>query len=130
VSENKAASAHHKHAQKATSTNAAAGAAGAAAALGRHPAEKEALVEPDRASRDGICVVAAAPSLTPWSVLRESAADEGEEEYDFYGYDETYYPRPPWVWPRGIEWLHQCSGMSAALQARGSLQTRLRASWA
>ena len=76
-------------------------------------------MEPDRASRDGICVVAAAPSLTPWSVLRESAADEGEEEYDFYGYDETYYPRPPWVWPRGIEWLHQCSGISAALQARG-----------
>ena len=46
-------------------------------------------------------------------------ADEGEEEYDFYGYDERYYPRPPWVWPRGIEWLHQCGGISAALQARG-----------
>ena len=46
-------------------------------------------------------------------------ADEGEEEYDFYGYDERYYPRPPWVWPRGIEWLHQCSDISPALQARG-----------
>jgi membrane dipeptidase len=46
-------------------------------------------------------------------------ADEGEEEYDFYGYDERYYPRPPWVWPRGIEWLHQCGGISPALQARG-----------
>ena len=46
-------------------------------------------------------------------------ADEGEEEYDFYGYDERYYPRPPWVWPRGIEWLHQCRGISPALQARG-----------
>lgn len=46
-------------------------------------------------------------------------ADEGEEEYDFYGYDERYYPRPPWVWPRGIEWLHQCSNISPALQARG-----------
>jgi membrane dipeptidase len=46
-------------------------------------------------------------------------ADEGEEEYDFFGYDERYYPRPPWVWPRGIEWLHQCSGISPALQARG-----------
>jgi membrane dipeptidase len=46
-------------------------------------------------------------------------ADEGEEEYDFYGYDEKYYPRPPWVWPRGIEWLHQCGDISPALQARG-----------
>ena len=46
-------------------------------------------------------------------------ADEGEEEYDFYGYDERYYPRPPWVWPRGIEWLHQCRDISQALQARG-----------
>jgi len=46
-------------------------------------------------------------------------ADEGEEEYDFYGYDEAYYPRPPWAWPRGIEWLHQSSDISPALQARG-----------
>ncbi|HWG12640.1 MAG TPA: membrane dipeptidase [Streptosporangiaceae bacterium] len=46
-------------------------------------------------------------------------ADEGEEEYDFYGYDEKYYPRPPWVWPRGIEWLHQCGHIYPALQARG-----------
>jgi len=46
-------------------------------------------------------------------------ADEGEEEYDFYGYDERYYPRPPWVWPRGVEWLHQCGGIALALRARG-----------
>jgi membrane dipeptidase len=46
-------------------------------------------------------------------------ADEGEEEYDFYGYDPEYYPRPPWVWPRGIEWLHQSRDISPALQARG-----------
>jgi membrane dipeptidase len=46
-------------------------------------------------------------------------ADEREEEYDFYGYDERYYPRPPWVWPRGIEWLHRCKDISPALQARG-----------
>jgi len=46
-------------------------------------------------------------------------ADEGDEEYDFYGYDEKYYPRPPWAWPRGIEWLDQCGGISPALQARG-----------
>lgn len=46
-------------------------------------------------------------------------ADEGEEEYDFYGYDPRYYPRPPWVWPRGIESLGECRNLPAALQARG-----------
>jgi membrane dipeptidase len=46
-------------------------------------------------------------------------ADEGEEEYDFYGYDERYYPRPPWIWPSGIEWLHHCKDIAPALQARG-----------
>jgi membrane dipeptidase len=46
-------------------------------------------------------------------------AAEGEEEYDFYGYDERYYPRPPWTWPRGVEWLHQCAAIAPALRARG-----------
>jgi membrane dipeptidase len=46
-------------------------------------------------------------------------ADEGEEEYDFYGYDERYYPRPPWTWPRGIEWLHQTASIGPALRQRG-----------
>jgi len=46
-------------------------------------------------------------------------ANETAEEYDFYGYDERYYPRPPWVWPRGIEWLHQCGDIAPALRARG-----------
>ena len=40
-------------------------------------------------TRPGVCVVAAAPSVTPWA------------------------------WPRGIEWLHQCGRISPALQARG-----------
>jgi hypothetical protein len=35
---------------------------------------KEALVEPDRVSRDEIGMVAAAPSVTPWSLQRERAA--------------------------------------------------------
>lgn len=29
-------------------------------------------------------------------------ADEDESDFDFYGYDERYYPRPPWNWPDGI----------------------------
>lgn len=46
-------------------------------------------------------------------------ADEGEEEYDFYGYDERYYPRPPWTWPRGIEWLDKCANIAVTLRGRG-----------
>jgi membrane dipeptidase len=46
-------------------------------------------------------------------------ADESEEEYDFYGYDERYYPRPPWVWPEGLEWLHRTRAIAPALAARG-----------
>jgi membrane dipeptidase len=30
-------------------------------------------------------------------------SDEDASDYDFYGYDERYYPRPPWTWPAGIE---------------------------
>jgi membrane dipeptidase len=30
-------------------------------------------------------------------------SDEDASDYDFYGYDERYYPRPPWIWPAGIE---------------------------
>lgn len=30
-------------------------------------------------------------------------SDEDESDYDFYGYDERYYPRPPWTWPAGLE---------------------------
>ena len=31
-------------------------------------------MEPDRVDRDEVCLVAAAPSVTPWSVRRERAA--------------------------------------------------------
>ena len=41
-------------------------------------------------------------------------ADESEEEYDFFGYDERYYPRPPWVWPDGLEWLHHARNIVPA----------------
>jgi membrane dipeptidase len=46
-------------------------------------------------------------------------ADESEEEYDFFGYDERYYPRPPWIWPEGLEWLHQARNIASALASRG-----------
>lgn len=37
---------------------------------------------------------------------------------DRAGDDERYYSRPPWTWPRGIEWLDQCGRIGPALQRR------------
>jgi membrane dipeptidase len=42
-------------------------------------------------------------------------AAEDERDYDYYGYDERYYPRPPWVWPKGIEWWQDTRNIRAAL---------------
>jgi membrane dipeptidase len=46
-------------------------------------------------------------------------ADEDEEDFEFYGYDERYYPRPPWVWPSGIAWWEDVRNVRARLAARG-----------
>jgi membrane dipeptidase len=46
-------------------------------------------------------------------------ADEDEADYEYYGYDERYYPRPPWVWPTGIAWWEDTANIPAALRARG-----------
>jgi membrane dipeptidase len=46
-------------------------------------------------------------------------ADEGDEEYEFYGYDERYYPRPPWTWPTGISSIEETSNVAPALAGCG-----------
>jgi membrane dipeptidase len=46
-------------------------------------------------------------------------ADEDEADFEYYGYDERYYPRPPWVWPAGIAWWEDTADIPAALNARG-----------
>jgi membrane dipeptidase len=46
-------------------------------------------------------------------------ADEDEEDFDFYGYDPRYYPRPPWTWPAGIAWWEDHRNIPEALAARG-----------
>jgi membrane dipeptidase len=46
-------------------------------------------------------------------------AAETEEEYEFYGYDERYYPRPPWTWPDGLAWLEDTPNIFPALRAAG-----------
>jgi membrane dipeptidase len=46
-------------------------------------------------------------------------ADEDEHDYDYFGYDERYYPRPPWTWPVGISWWDDAANTAPALRRRG-----------
>ena len=46
-------------------------------------------------------------------------ADEDEEDYEYYRYDERYYPRPPWIWPAGIEDETKVRSIAPALERRG-----------
>lgn len=46
-------------------------------------------------------------------------ADEDENDYAYFGYDERYYPRPPWNWPAGISWWDETANIATALLRRG-----------
>jgi membrane dipeptidase len=46
-------------------------------------------------------------------------ADEDEEDFDYYGYDERYYPRPPWRYPQGIASFADVPNIRGGLEARG-----------
>jgi membrane dipeptidase len=46
-------------------------------------------------------------------------SDEDASDYDFYGYDERYYPRPPWTWPAGLESHEDVPGLRTALEGVG-----------
>lgn len=46
-------------------------------------------------------------------------ADEDEEDYVYFGYDERYIPKPPWIWPKGIAGHAEAANIAPALQARG-----------
>lgn len=46
-------------------------------------------------------------------------ADEDEADYDYYRYDERYYPRPPWTWPTGLSWWEDVGNLREVLRARG-----------
>jgi membrane dipeptidase len=46
-------------------------------------------------------------------------ADEDEEDFEYYGYDPRYYPRPPWRYPNGIESPERIGELREALARRG-----------
>lgn len=46
-------------------------------------------------------------------------SDEDEDDFVYFGYDERYYPLPPWQWPLGIEGFAETRNIPAALSRRG-----------
>jgi putative CocE/NonD family hydrolase len=46
-------------------------------------------------------------------------AQETEEDYDYYGYEEDTYPRPPWTYPPGIAEFADVSNIGTGLRQRG-----------
>lgn len=53
-------------------------------------------------------------------------ADENEDDYVYYGYDERYIPHPPWTWPTGISGHADAKNVAGALRARGFSATETR----
>ena len=50
-------------------------------------------------------------------------ADEDEEDYVYFGYDERYIPKPPWIFPAGIAGFSEAGNIAGALEARGFSKT-------
>jgi membrane dipeptidase len=53
-------------------------------------------------------------------------ADEDEEDYVYFGYDERYIPKPPWNWPKGIAGHVEAVNIAPALRARGFNNSEVR----
>jgi len=46
-------------------------------------------------------------------------AEEDDEDYVYFGYDERYIPRPPWTYPAGIAGHIDAPKIASALASRG-----------
>lgn len=53
-------------------------------------------------------------------------AEEDEDDYVYFGYDERYIPMPPWQFPVGIASHAEAGNVRAALKARGFSDTEVR----
>jgi membrane dipeptidase len=54
-------------------------------------------------------------------------AIEDEDDYDYFGYDPRYYPRPPWTWPVGLgDFFRDAPNITAALLRRGFGESEVR----
>jgi membrane dipeptidase len=46
-------------------------------------------------------------------------SQESEGDYDYYGYEEDTYPRPPWIYPPGIAGFADIANIADGLHSRG-----------
>jgi membrane dipeptidase len=53
-------------------------------------------------------------------------ADEDEDDYIYYGYDERWIPKPPWIWPAGIAGHAEASNVASALRTRGFTEAEIK----
>lgn len=53
-------------------------------------------------------------------------AEEDEDDYVYFGYDERYVPKPPWIFPSGIAGHADAGGIAPALRARGFAEPDIR----
>ncbi|MFT4037343.1 MAG: membrane dipeptidase [Thermomicrobiales bacterium] len=54
-------------------------------------------------------------------------AIEDEDDYDYFGYDPRYYPRPPWTWPTGLGgFFRDAPNITTALRRRGFSESETR----
>lgn len=53
-------------------------------------------------------------------------AEEDEDDYVYFGYDERYIPMPPWQFPVGIASHAEAGNVRAALKARGFSDSEVR----
>jgi membrane dipeptidase len=49
-----------------------------------------------------------------------------EDSYAYFGYDERYYPRPPWTYPRGIRSWADAPNVTAGMQSHGYTDDQIR----
>lgn len=53
-------------------------------------------------------------------------SQETEEDYDYFGYEEDTYPRPPWTYPPGIASFADIRNVGDALARRGYTADQIR----
>lgn len=53
-------------------------------------------------------------------------AEEDEDDYVYFGYDERYVPKPPWIFPTGIASHAEAGNIAPALRARGFTDADVR----
>ncbi len=46
-------------------------------------------------------------------------ANENEEDYEYFGYDPRVYPKPPWLYPQGLEGFADMPNLISGLRRRG-----------